>query len=285
MADKPATRRTPVSTRSPAMTAADYFGTLAATAGGYPVGPALSGFLDRAVPPPPRAVTPATPAAPINIAPASAAAWAGTHDRIAAEIAHGNYLRAAGASLGGVPRQALAAAADLVGRPTLALVHGAGELIGGAIGSSGSETDAIKTPVVPAATPQTAVKQALAQGREAKDYVTPEDQIRAYIGSVLSRGATVEQAQALAGLAGAVPALSKPVVTNKDARIGVAGNVADAIYASALEAAKSLPAGEARDKAYQKATQSYWTQNAIAGGVNPQGLSTQQQIDQIKEGQ
>jgi hypothetical protein len=206
-------------------------------------------------------------------------------------VASGDYARAAGASLVGVPEGLAAGVTDVVGRPALGVARGIGSFLGGALGSSGSTTDALPTPVaakpVPVAVATNPVANAMAQGREAAVPANAADEIHNFIASRIKSGVTNHDLAALSGIAQAVPALTKVQQTNRDKITGTAGAVTDAEFAADLAAAKKLGADSPEyTAAVQKATDKYRQNLATLIGVNPQGLSMQAMLaDQQAGGQ
>lgn len=122
-----------------------------------------------------------------------------------------------------------------------------------------------------AVTPAQAVDQAMTQGRTADSYITPQDQLSAYIGSVLSRGATIREAQALGPL---VPGLARATPNPKQAVLGQTAALSQSIYQNSVtqaqELAKTDPEG-AR-KVVEQATSDYFNRNAGLVGFDPSKL-------------
>lgn len=196
---------------------------------------------------------------------------------INASLANDDPARAVGNAARGIVTYPAAAAADVVGRPVAALARGVGGVLGGVLGSTGSANDAIITPKLPVAVATNPVASAMAQGASAASApVSTADDIHQFIAGRLKEGVTNHDLTALAGIASAVPALTKVAQTNKDKIIGTAGAVTDAQYAAELAAAKKLGADSPEyDAAVQKATDKYRQNLATLTGVNPQGLSMQ----------
>jgi hypothetical protein len=207
-----------------------------------------------------------------------------TQAAVADASAKGDYARAAGRAVTGDLLQMPAGLVnDVVGRPVGMIARGIGSFLGGAIGSSGSSSDAITTPVVakpvPVAVATNPVANAMAQGRVAPAPVSAADEIHSFIANRLAAGVTNHDLAALSGLAQAVPALTKVQQTNKDKIAGTAAAVTDAEFASELAAAKKLGADSPEyQTAVQKATDNYRTRLATLMGVNPQGLTMQEMI-------
>ena len=203
--------------------------------------------------------------------------------RVKANIAAGDYARAAGNGAGGMVAYPAAAATDLVARPAISLVRGAGNFLGGVLGSDGSKVvraaPALAAPaaVVPA---RDAVDNAFAQGRNARVSLTPQDQLGAYISSVLSNGATIREVEKLGSL---VPALAKPGQSTKNTVLGETAKLSDAIHQDQLEKinaavkAGTITADQGTIGA-EKATAAYFARNAGLVGFDPTKLALAQQM-------
>jgi hypothetical protein len=221
--------------------------------------------------------------------PAINAARTSVADGVSRSIDNGDPLRALGNVARGVVTYPLAAVSDVAGRPAAALVHGVGSVLGGALGSTGSTTDAIATPVakVPVAISSNPVADAMAQGRTAPVPANAADEIHSFIANRLAAGVTNHDLQALSGLASTVPALTKVQQSNRDKITGTAGAVTDAEFAADLAAAKKLGADSPEyTTAVQKATDKYRQNLLTAAGINPQALAMQTMLtDQQAGGQ
>lgn len=198
-------------------------------------------------------------------------------------INKGQYVRAAGSVLGGAVRYPVAAIDDFAARPLAAagglIVNGAQNLVGGALGSTGSTTDIVKTPKVVPATQAAAA--ALQQGAAAAPAeITASDSIRDFITQRLQAGVTNHDLAALAQIGGTAPGLARPVQSAKDRTIGTAAAVADAQFAKAAADADKISDPAEKAKAVNKATDEYYRR--LVGTYNG-GLVDAQIADRLDE--
>ncbi len=118
------------------------------------------------------------------------------------------------------------------------------------------------------------VEQALAQGRAAGGppaEITPAERQAALISAILGSNLTVNEAGAVAGLAGSGIPGANAKVSAKDTVMTQAAQLSEAIYAGQLKQAQQLaqtdPAGA---KALEmKATTEHWSRQAGLVGLNP----------------
>lgn len=143
--------------------------------------------------------------------------------------------------------------------------------------NGGEAAPAVAT--VPASTPVAPVAQALAQGRDAPatDFITPRDRLSAYIDTLLTKGASINQVRALAP---AVENTPRPQTT-KNAVLGQTAQLSQQIFASQISGLeKQLAAGaitEAQAKAaVQKATEARFQRDAGLAGLDPARLAQAQ---------
>lgn len=205
-------------------------------------------------------------------------------------LAKGQYGRAFGATLPQVATVPLGLVNDMINKPGNALLSGLGNVVSGALGSSGSTT-VNKTPTVAADAGAGAgttignaaghaVATALAAGRAAAPALSTQDELAAYIHSVLSGGATIREAQALGPL---VPATIKQAQTSKDALFGQTAAMSQAIYTQQAKALNDAVAAgtitkEQGEIGAQKATDAYFQRNAGLVGFDPTKLALANQL-------
>lgn len=203
-----------------------------------------------------------------------------TNTAVQDNLNKGQYARAAGRAVLGAADQVGGFVNDTITAPAMALGGGIRSFLGGLVGSSGAKNDAGKPlPKAAAAKPTTPVAKALAKGAAADPVISTGDDIHKFISARLKAGVTNHDLQALAGIAAAVPAVTKSAQTNKDKIIGQAADVTDALFASEVAQAQKLGANSPEFvTAIQKATEKYRVNLATLGGVNPQGLSMQQML-------
>lgn len=208
--------------------------------------------------------------------PASTVANASVREGAADAAAQGEYARAAGNIVRGAATIPLAAVDDIVGRPVRTVLGGVPPFVGGLVGSRGS-TAVAPAPAARAApaSATAASERALTQGRAAAPTITPQDQLSAYIGSVLSQGATIREAQALGGL---IPAGASAQPNAKSTVLGQTAQLSQSIYQNAVtqaqELAKTDPEGA--QKVVEKATADYFARNAGLVGFDPTKLAQAQ---------
>lgn len=113
------------------------------------------------------------------------------------------------------------------------------------------------------------VGSALAQGRAAGGTpITPQEALAGIITQALQGGASFNEIKELGALVPAATATPKQGQTAKDKAFGVNAAINDSIYEAQLAAARKLPEGDARDKAFLDATETYRKNYASLNGVN-----------------
>lgn len=181
--------------------------------------------------------------------------------------------RAAGALARGIATYPAGFVDDVVGTPVRTITGAAAPFFGGLVGSTGSRAVRAMPEAETATGPDMAARDSIAAamnaGREAREAVTPQDRMLAYIDTLLSGPVTLREAQAASGM---LPAQGAPR-SAKDQAIGSASSIADATYQAELQRAQSLTDEAARDEAIQKATDRYFNRVATVSGANVSNLS------------